>query len=142
MKLILQRVFRASVSVNEEEVSRFLKSKGFEIVECEKYSIPQISWIMSRAEVVIGPHGAGMANIAFCRQGAHVLELYSSHLSQEYWLFSKRNGLKYNALKCKNGKLQNVDVNLLDYKKNFFEINFDDIYVEIDSIEKCLKIAS
>lgn len=124
--------------VNESEVSDYLKEKGFLILDCEDFSIGEISWIMSQAETVVGPHGAAMSNIAFCKPGTKVVELFSTHLSQEYWLLSKRCSLIYFSVNCRDGEGRKVNLPSLDYENNFFSINAEDMHVDIRSLDNIL----
>lgn len=125
--------------VNEEMLIESLALEGFSIIDCEKFSVAQMVDMMSYAHVVVGPHGAGMANIAFCSRGTYIIEFYSAHLSQEYWLFAKRNSLNYVGVKCRNSENEYIDLNLLNYNKDFFNINSENIYVEISLLLDTLK---
>lgn len=83
--------------VNEEELEPILKDHGFEIVETENLTLQEQIDLFARAELVIGPHGAGLSNLAFAPSECRVLELFSptclrwmyyylsSARKQEYW---------------------------------------------------------
>jgi len=60
---------------NSKEVRNLLVNKGFEIIECSKYSIAEQAKIFSEACVVIGSHGAAFTNMIFSPHGARFLEL-------------------------------------------------------------------
>jgi capsular polysaccharide biosynthesis protein len=83
--------------VNEEELKPILEDHGFELVETENLTLQEQIDLFARAEMVIGPHGAGLSNLAFAPSECRVLELFSptclrwmyyylaSARKQEYW---------------------------------------------------------
>ena len=125
--------------INEDEVSRLLVQHGFEIIFAEDYNISEMHYIVSNAKVILGPHGAGMANIVFAKAGTDVVELFSQHISPEYYYFCEKLNLSYHALPCKDGKGNFFYESELDYKKDFFEINFSDIYVDLKALKKIIE---
>lgn len=86
--------------VNEAQVEAFLAARGFETVRAEEMSLTEVAALMSHASVVAGPHGAGLANVVFCPEQCRVVELFSHHISPEYWLLCARMGLDYVAVAC------------------------------------------
>ena len=62
--------------VNEHEVSSFLRTEGFEKYELTKLSVKDQIKLFSSASFVIGPHGAGIGNIVFCKEGTKVIEIF------------------------------------------------------------------
>jgi capsular polysaccharide biosynthesis protein len=63
---------------NESEICALLQAHGFEIVRLRELDFRAQAALFDDAEVVIGPHGAGLANVVFCRPGTKVLELLPS----------------------------------------------------------------
>lgn len=62
---------------NETEVSQLLENFGFIPVVLESLPLTtQIKWL-SEADSVVGLHGAGLANLVFCRPGTKVVEITS-----------------------------------------------------------------
>jgi hypothetical protein len=61
--------------INEKEVLRALRPLGFEPYRLEGMRLADQISLFSRAECVIGPHGAGLTNLAFCRAGTKVAEI-------------------------------------------------------------------
>ena len=46
--------------------------------------------------MVVGPHGAGLANLVFCRPGTKVVEIFSNRfVNLEYWALSCMARLDY-----------------------------------------------
>lgn len=85
---------------NEPEVQDVLERYGFATVRCESLSIREQARLFSQAAVVVGPHGAGLSNIAFCQPGALVLELFSAHIAPCFWLISELCGLRHAVHFC------------------------------------------
>jgi capsular polysaccharide biosynthesis protein len=61
---------------NEAELWRFLEVAGFTKVRAEEWSWREQIAAFARAKVIVAPHGAGLANVAFCQPGTRVVELY------------------------------------------------------------------
>ncbi len=60
---------------NEDELEALLASAGFAIVHLEELPwIDQIT-LFQNARVIVGPHGAGLANLVFANPGSKVVEL-------------------------------------------------------------------
>ena len=66
--------------VNEPELIERLERHGFESVRCETLTVAEQAARFAAAEVVVGPHGAGFTNLAFCRPGTRVVELFDAHM--------------------------------------------------------------
>ena len=64
----------ARTIINEEEITSLLKRYDFEVITLTGKSIKDQARIFNEAEAIIAPHGAGLANLVFCRQGTKVLE--------------------------------------------------------------------
>ena len=82
--------------LNEEELFLNLKHRGFEKVCAETLSFEQQVRLFSEAEVVLGPHGAGLANIMFMEQGGLVIELVPYRKPKPHYLnMAAAFGLRY-----------------------------------------------
>jgi len=62
---------------NEVELWRDLEAAGFKKVHAESLSWADQINAFARAKVIVAPHGAGLANLAFCQPGTRVLELFN-----------------------------------------------------------------
>ena len=62
--------------LNEEELDPILERNGFVKVTLEALPIAEQIAIFRGADVIIGPHGAGLTNIMFCRPGTRILEIF------------------------------------------------------------------
>ena len=67
------------VMVNEPELIELLLRQGVRIIVPGKLSISEQIATFRAARLVLGPHGAGLTNLVFCRSGAFVYELLPSH---------------------------------------------------------------
>lgn len=63
--------------VNEDEVVECLRGEGFHPVRLKDLPFQEQVDLFSRAEYVVGPHGAGMANLLFAPAGTRVVELFA-----------------------------------------------------------------
>lgn len=61
---------------NEDEILALLAREGFEKVELEELTFREQVDVFSQAQVVAGPHGAGMTDLLFAPHGARVLEFF------------------------------------------------------------------
>ncbi|MGN6552557.1 MAG: glycosyltransferase family 61 protein [Verrucomicrobiota bacterium] len=84
---------------NEEELLPVLERHGFRTVDLEGLNfLDQVS-LFANAECVLGPHGANLANITFCRAGTRVLEILSArYVNPCYWKLSLAAGCRYHYL--------------------------------------------
>mgnify|MGYP002778183230 FL=1 len=81
---------------NEAEVIELLNSFGFKKLILETMSfIEQIS-LFAAAEIIVAPHGAGLSNLVFCKQGTKVIEIFSPNsVNICYWSLSNQLELDY-----------------------------------------------
>lgn len=61
--------------VNEEALRPLLEQAGFALLELDSRSWVDQVQMFADAEVVLAPHGAALANIAFCHPGALITEI-------------------------------------------------------------------
>jgi capsular polysaccharide biosynthesis protein len=84
---------------NEEELWLNLQSKGF-----NKWMLEELSWeeqinLFRNARVIVAPHGAGLANLVFCRAGTKVIEFFNrSYLHWCFWQLASINNLDYRPI--------------------------------------------
>jgi capsular polysaccharide biosynthesis protein len=60
---------------NEPDLVDLLGEHGFERIELENFPLVEQIRLMHEAEFVVGPHGAGLTHLAFCKPGTRVLEI-------------------------------------------------------------------
>jgi capsular polysaccharide biosynthesis protein len=76
-----------------------LKRYGILRLDPGRLSLAEQVRLFRRASWVIAPHGAALANLAFCSTGTLVVELFSSGFQPGmYASLSQRVGVRYHAL--------------------------------------------
>ncbi len=106
---------------NEPEVSSFLSQQGFKTCVLEKMSFAEQVSTFQCAEVVVAPHGSGLANLVFCDPGTQVVELFPSRATDAYFRLSVDMGLNYRCLKTR-------DVVPHPRVSDNFSVQIDDLY--------------
>jgi capsular polysaccharide biosynthesis protein len=82
--------------IDEEKLAATLQEYGFETLSLEDMTVAQQALAFSEAEAVVGPHGAGFANLVFCERGAKVIEIFSpQYVSPCSWTLASQVGLPY-----------------------------------------------
>ncbi len=83
--------------LNEEAIKRILLQHNFEIYDPLQHINQPNDF--AEAEIVVGPMGAGLSNLAFCRPGTRVLELIpSDHDYPYFYTLSEAAELRYGCL--------------------------------------------
>jgi hypothetical protein len=94
-RLYLVREGQRSVA-NHDDVWNALRPRGFEMVRCEQLSLLQQVRLFASAEAVVSPHGAALANLAFCPAKTKVIEFHSPRFVQTvYWFLASSGGHEY-----------------------------------------------
>ncbi|MGK7892315.1 MAG: DUF563 domain-containing protein [Xenococcus sp. (in: cyanobacteria)] len=82
--------------LNEEEVVSFLQQEGFTSYTLSQLSVLEQICLFSNAEIIVGVHGAGFANLAFSNKGTKIVEMFSEVYNPKlYELISSYNSLNY-----------------------------------------------
>lgn len=85
--------------VHESDIWPRLESRGFERLFLETMSWEEQITAFAAAEVVVAPHGAGLANLVFCRPDTRVIELFDRrYLHWCYWQLAAVSGLEYHGV--------------------------------------------
>lgn len=74
-KVYLSRANQKREFVSEGKLEASLSEHGFEIVAPEILSVTQQIELFEQSKVIVGPTGAGFANIVFCSPGTVVVEI-------------------------------------------------------------------
>ena len=109
--------------INNHEIKSFLKKNGFKILQLSKLKlIDQIS-IFRNCKEIIAPHGAGLANLVFCKSKTKVTEIIPHNIkNQEYRRISKINRLKHKFV----------------YLKKINDNDNGDIYLDLKELSKLI----
>lgn len=80
--------------LNEKEFIKSISKFDFEPMCTDGMSIEQQAALFHGAEIVIAPHGAGLANIVFCKQNAVIIELRArSHTGELATIYEHLSGI-------------------------------------------------
>jgi hypothetical protein len=90
--------------LNEKSFMPKLEALGFQRVLLADEPIARQVALFRQAEIVVAPHGAGLAHIAWCKPGTKIIEFFPSpegprgrvrNATYDYWLLSRLLGLDY-----------------------------------------------
>jgi capsular polysaccharide biosynthesis protein len=98
--------------LNEKELLDKLIPLGFQSYKLSEFSVKDQISLFSNAAAVVGVHGAGMANLTFCKLGTVVFELFSENYQPKtYKGISDYLTLEYhNIITTPTGKYKNSPV--------------------------------
>jgi len=110
---------------NEIEVENYLQQKGFKSLTLSDLSFSDQVNLFHNAEKIIGLHGAGFANIIFCKPNTKIIEIRNQTAGDLFKNLAIKNNLNYDDLTLKTKKYDfnnqagdiEVDLNIL---KNLF----------------------
>jgi len=86
--------------VNEDEVMDVLSEYGFERYLLEDRTLAENARLFDQADVVVGPHGAGLTDILFTENCA-LVELFGSRRNKAYEMLSGTLGIDYEPMYCR-----------------------------------------
>ena len=101
---------------NEAELEPLLKEHGFQVFVPSEHSLEEQIRLFRRAEMVVGPHGAGLTNLVW-GDDLKVIELFGEEIRFHYTHISRLLGFDYRALACRPaGQHEDliVDLNVLE----------------------------
>lgn len=115
--------------VNEEELLSCLSRYNFEVMHCEEMKVAEQATLFSEAAVIISSHGSALTNLAFCKPGTIILDIFNrSHINPCFWFLSRLNELDYHFLQGMskpidgNPKNDNTIINIKDFKMRLQEM--------------------
>lgn len=86
--------------INQDAVADLLSQFGIDMIIPGNFSYSEQVAAFSNAELIIGPHGAGLTNIMYS-ENATVIELLIEHTkNKHYYVLSNLLGLKYDYVRC------------------------------------------
>ncbi len=116
--------------LNESQLIQTLNPYGFESYELSKLSFQEKISLFAGAHVIIATIGAGQANLVFCSENTHVIELMAEDFAQPFFNdLANKVGIHYDYLICKS------DGRAVTFKQGE-KLN---LTVDIPEIEKKLK---
>ena len=115
--------------INESEVKKFLKQKNFTFVRLHELSFVDQVHYFNNAEYIVGLHGGGFANLAFCRNDTKVIEFRMEKAGPVIENLAKNNNLKFDSIIF---KLENTDY---DKQSGHFKIPLNILEEKIDNVK-------
>lgn len=96
--VLRNQTHRRAVNFPPSECER-LKEAGFTLLDPGTLAIDRQVEVFAGAELVAGIHGAGLANILWCKPGTRVVEIFHPGFQPNcYGILSARLGLDYSAV--------------------------------------------
>ncbi|ESN97794.1 hypothetical protein HELRODRAFT_193201 [Helobdella robusta] len=91
-------------------------------------SLPETMSIFHSSSFVVAPHGAGLANVMFCKQGSIIIEGVCNppHVNMCYQFVSHVLGMRYHAIPSKSGCEGFIDINpqiIINVLQAFFDFD-------------------
>lgn len=105
---------RARKVFNQDELECVLKRHGFKTIYAEELSALEQFDVFNAADVIVSPHGAGLANLNFCNPGAKVFIFEYKRNASEMKTLSLANNLKPSVLTCKQMDNCSTETRLFD----------------------------
>lgn len=108
---------------NQIELKKLLKKNGFDYIQLSKVDWYKQIYIFNNAKTIIGLHGAGLANLVFCKKNTKIFEILIKNHSQInlYKNISKKIKLNYKKIIISNKKKYNnerkIELNISILKK-------------------------
>jgi capsular polysaccharide biosynthesis protein len=119
---------------NETTIISNLLYYGFSAVELEKLSFREQIRLFRQAQVIISPHGSGLANLVFSSPGTIVIELFPAANVDLFYRLSTALKLNYFYVKARNGD----PIRLV---RDDYTVNWEDLKETLDmaAIQPCSK---
>ena len=118
--------------INEDEVFEYMSAIGFTTIYLEEHNFKTQIALLSNAEVIVAPHGAGLTNLIWCNPGTKVLEIFSpNYVNICFWSIANQLQLDYYYL-----------IGIGKYPVDYIDpgLGRENITVCIDSLEATLKL--
>jgi hypothetical protein len=115
-------------TANQEKLSDLLESFGFISIILEDHSWLEQLALFQGAEAIMAPHGAGLANLAFCSPSTLIVELIAENYPFTFYPeISRRLKLEHHLISCT--------------PVNRSTVGSSDILVPLDKVQGILKTA-
>jgi capsular polysaccharide biosynthesis protein len=83
---------------NENEIKNLLIEKGFTSIKLHETNFSDQVQLFNNANCIVGLHGGGFANLAFCKPGTKVVELKSLNAGAPIENLANKNNLNYKSI--------------------------------------------
>jgi len=112
--------------LNQKQIENRLLENGFEIICPDELNLEEQIRIFQDAEMVVGPTGAQMSNMVWCRPGTRVLVLASDHPSHQLYFWELLGRVSAAAVTVLQGPRANA-------RDDIYSLH-DDYYVDEDAV--------
>jgi len=92
---------------NKGEVNAILANNDIVKYTLSECSVQKQADVFAGADLIIAPHGAGLANIVFCDRETSIIELFGDNKKTSYYRISKIMDLKYSHI---SGESDGTDI--------------------------------
>ncbi len=99
---------------------------GFKVIKLGDLHFKDQVLTFNNADIIVGLHGAGFANLTFCKSNTKIIELRNRTAGKAIENLAIKNKLFYKALNC--------EINKFDHSNQFGHIN-----VPIKKLEEFIK---
>ncbi len=91
--------------VNENEVKNYLKNEGFKFIKLADLNFNDQVLTFSGADIIVGLHGAGFANMPFCKPNTRIVEFKSNPFDDVIKNLAVTNDLMHRSINCPSNKI-------------------------------------
>ncbi|MGF7206202.1 hypothetical protein GGE65_000763 [Skermanella aerolata] len=116
--------------LNEKELIVALETEGIQPLEAEKLSFREQIELFSNASIIVGPHGAGLVNAAFCKPSASLYELRPLNRSGETPMWNET----YRKLCATMGFSYFFDVFQNEEESDEWEVDINKVVSQVKSL--------
>ena len=110
--------------LNEKLLFEKLSKLGFELLYLEELSFREQVNFFSESNTIISPHGAGLANLVFCKPGTKIIEIFPPNsYSNIFENISRNVGLNY--FSCEGSGIDKI--NNMPNLHSDFNVNYSQI---------------
>lgn len=107
-----QKANRGRKVANYKEVLEELEARGFESVVLESLPIREQIKIISKADTIVSPHGAGLVNMIFAEDPT-VIELFPDNvIKPHFYMLADLMGFEYRSLVTDSVEWNNLQVDI------------------------------
>jgi hypothetical protein len=71
---------------NEADVEAMMSAKGFAVIYSEDLDVAQEIALFQQADIIVGPHGAGLCNLVWVKPGTRVVEILSPKMISDFFV--------------------------------------------------------
>lgn len=109
--------------INNRDVKSSLEKIGFKVIVLSDFTFDEQIRVFQNAKVIVGLHGAGFANIIFCKARTKVIELQSLSSGNLYKNLAQKCNINYKKISVRS-------------KNKKFILGQGNIFIDINKLKK------